>query len=630
VAAKGKGVEVGVGYVSIVPSTRGFAAQLKRDLNPRKLGNDIGKDLDRGIEQGIGNDPVGKRLAPSKDSLKGAGSQLDSMLGGLKKVAVGAAVAGGAVVAVGVDAFKSYSDQNEAITKAQQVFGDAFGRVDAVAQGAAKTMGMSRTVALDTAATYGNLFRAMGIGTDKSADMSLSLEQLAADLASFNNVPVEDSLQALRSGLVGEIEPLRRYGVNLNQARIEAEALSLGLVHNRVVSSEVTSATSQLEKAQVAAATALKKHGENSVEFRDAQAGVALAEARVEKAMRGHEVVLDAAQKAQAAYSIIMKDTAIAQGDYSRTADGAANKTRTLGAEWDNFKAKVGEKLYPLGTAVLGGLQTGLEWLNAWWAEHGDQVLGGLDSIRAKFFDIFGPDPVENFKVGLSTIQEGLNGLFGEDKVGNFMAGAAIVAQKMDEVFGPDKAASLHAGADEIAAAADKTTPAWEALGGVLLWFKDAVLDPLWGTVQVVGPLIAKTLGNVVEVVESLLDALGKLGEPLGAVWDKLTSISWFPEGWSGGPIEGHDAGGVVSGAVGSPQLVVAHGGETVLPTHRSALAGLRGVTAGQLAPAAAGGPLVGTMTVNGQADPAGSAWAMRRELRRVAYYAGSVYGGAE
>jgi hypothetical protein len=195
VAAKGaKGVEVGVGYVSIVPSTKGFAAQLKRDLNPRKLGNDIGKDLDRGIEQGIGKDPVGKRLKPSAASVSSAGSQLDSMLGGLKKVAVGAAVAGGAIVAAGVDAFKSYSDQNEAITKAQQVFGDAFARVDEVSRTAAKTMGMSRTTALDTAATFGNLFRSMGVAVGPATDMSLSLEQLAADLGSFNNVPTEEAL----------------------------------------------------------------------------------------------------------------------------------------------------------------------------------------------------------------------------------------------------------------------------------------------------------------------------------------------------------------------------------------------------------------------------------------------------
>ena len=444
--------------------------------------------------------------------------------------------------------------------------------------------------------------------------MSLSLSQLAADLGSFNNVPTEDALQAIRSGLVGEVEPMRRFGSNISEARLEAEALSLGLVHNRVVTAEVGSATNRLQKAQEGAAKALKEHGKDSIEYRDAALQVQLAEAAVDKAMKGHQVTLDAAQKAQAAYSIMMKDTVIAQGDFARTAGGAANMTKTLGASWDDFKAKIGEKLYPLGTAVLGGLQTGLEWLNQWWVDNGDKVVDGIGRIKDKFFEVFGPDPVQGFKDGLTKIQEGLNGIFGVDKVEAFRTGADTLERFFDRVFGPDKVASLLDGAGKVTTAVDNLATALDKAFG-----EDKIASWQNGAEKVGGFFggIFSAIGDAINDFKNKTSTEGEQGDPGRGFFHvdfTLPQMFEFAEG------------GVIGGPVGAPQLVMAHGGETVLPTHRADLAALRGVTAGQLAPVAPGGPLVGSMTVTGQADPAGSAWAMRRELRRVAYYAGSAY----
>lgn len=614
-AAK-RGVEVGVGYVSIVPSAKDFARQLKADLNPRQLGTSIGKDINQGIETGMGPDPVGSRLT---SSTKGAGSALDSMLGGFKKVAVAGAALGGALAIAGKQAFDAFSDQNEAISKAQTVFGDAFERVDAVAQGAAKSMGLSRTAALDAAATFGNLFRAMGIGTGPAADMSLTLNQLAGDLASFNNVDPEEALQALRSGLLGEAEPLRRFGVNLNEARINAEALRLGLVHNQVVSSDVTEATTKLESAQVAQNEAMKKYGQDSLQYRTATVAVANAQQALDTAMAGHKVELDAGQKAQAAYSLIMKDTSVAQGDYARTAEGAANKQRTLSAEWDNFKAKVGEKLAPLGAAVLGGLETSLTWLSDWWTNNGDKVLDGLGKVKDWFLSTFGPDPVANFVAGADIIKGKFAELFGPDPVEAFKAGATEIGTKWDELFG-----QFEAGAKLVD---EKIGPAWDTLGRAIIEFKEGVLDPYFGTLQTVWGAIWDFWNKMKDLWGGILDLIGKTGEPAGKVLDIIQGL--LPKAPELPPAEGHATGGVIGGAVGKPRMVLAHGGETVLPTHRPDLAYLRGITAAQLAaPPAPAGPLVGSMTVSGQADPAGSAWAIRRELRRMAFYAGSAYAG--
>ena len=83
---------------------------------------------------------------------------------------------------------------------------------------------------MEATATFGNLFVALGLSQEAAATLSPDIVQLASDLASFNNIGVEEAVEKLRSGLVGEAEPLRTLGVNINEALVQAKALELGLV----------------------------------------------------------------------------------------------------------------------------------------------------------------------------------------------------------------------------------------------------------------------------------------------------------------------------------------------------------------------------------------------------------------
>jgi phage-related protein len=201
---------------------------------------------------------------------------------------------------VGGAAFKLASDLNESMSKVGVVFDDSAGDILEWSRSAARSMGMSRQEALESAGTYGNLFRAMGIGIPTAAKMSKTMVGLAADLGSFNNANPKDVLEALRAGLVGEAEPLRKFGVNLTQARIEAKAMELGLWDGK-----------------------------------DA---------------------IDAGAKAQAAYALILEDTKLAQGDFARTAGGAANQQRTFVASIKDLGAELGGVLLPIGNKILGFL----------------------------------------------------------------------------------------------------------------------------------------------------------------------------------------------------------------------------------------------------------------------------------
>ena len=214
-------------------------------------------------------------------------------------LAIGATVAAGALVKFGTDSIKLGSNLEQAKQKIDAVFGaEGAARITEWADTTATNFGISETAATQAAGTFGNLFSAFGVGTRKAEDYSVRLVELAGDLASFNDTSVDDAITALRSGLSGETEPLKRFGVSLNDARLKQEALTLGLYDG-------TGA-------------------------------------------------LDAASKAQAAYQLILKDTALAQGDYARTGDSAANAAKTLQASLEDLQASFGE-------GVLKGFQGGTE-----------------------------------------------------------------------------------------------------------------------------------------------------------------------------------------------------------------------------------------------------------------------------
>lgn len=257
------------------------------------------------------------------------------------------------ILGAGAASVKMASDMSESLSKVKVVFGQSAKDIEAWSKSAATSLGMSRQQALEAAGTFGNLFRAMGIATPAAADMSKKMIGLAADLASFNNANPEDVLLALRAGLVGETEPLRRFGVNLNQARIEAEAFAMGLVQPIKNAPLITKAHLAVESAQRKLAEAQKEHGKESLQAREAANALALAQDNLSKVTEGSVPDLTAAAKAQAAYSLIMKDTTLAQGDYSRTAGGTANQMRTMTAQLKDAGAALGVALLPAVTSIV-------------------------------------------------------------------------------------------------------------------------------------------------------------------------------------------------------------------------------------------------------------------------------------
>ena len=207
--------------------------------------------------------------------------------------AAAAAAAGAMAVKIGVDAVKAASDLGETVSKVNVLFGETAKDIEKFADGAASSLGQTKQQALDAAATFATFGKSAGLSGKDLANFSTDFVKLSSDLASFNNTSPEQAINAIGSALRGEAEPLRQYGVLLDDASLRQAALELG-----IISTTKNALTPQ--------------------------------------------------QKVLAAQALIYQQTSAAQGDFERTSDGLANKTRILTAQLENAKTTIGQALLPI------------------------------------------------------------------------------------------------------------------------------------------------------------------------------------------------------------------------------------------------------------------------------------------
>ncbi len=260
---------VGFSTISVIPSTRGFSSALSKQVNPQmtSAGTAGGKRLGSGI------------LASAR--------RFVAPVAALFAVGAGAAFFKGAV--------SGASDLAESASKVKVVFGEQSAAIMAASRTSARGMGLSTQSYLEATGALGNLFVSLKLQPKAAAEMSQGMVTLAADMASFNNVPIADALLAIRSGLTGETEPLKRFGVNMNEATLKAQAMEMGLI----------STTKNALTPQT---------------------------------------------KALAAQALIMAQTGTAQGDFARTSDGLANQQKILASRTEDLKTKIGGFLLPAVT----------------------------------------------------------------------------------------------------------------------------------------------------------------------------------------------------------------------------------------------------------------------------------------
>jgi hypothetical protein len=158
-------------------------------------------------------------------------------------------------------------------------------------------LGLTQKEALSAASTFATFGKASGLAGKDLSSFSKGATTLAADLASFYNTNADEAITAIGAALRGESEPIRKYGVLLDDATLKAKAMEMGLYDGKGA--------------------------------------------------------LDAQAKSLATYQVILDQTKDAQGDFSRTSDGLAGQQKILTAQLENLKTTMGTSLLPVAKEVI-------------------------------------------------------------------------------------------------------------------------------------------------------------------------------------------------------------------------------------------------------------------------------------
>ena len=271
-------------YVTLIPVAKGFQSAIAKEMSGvNNVGAKAGGNAGKGFSGGFGK-----------------------ALGGI------ATVVGGALAAAGIGTFfkstiTAASDLQESLNAVSVSFGEATEGIASLGETAASRLGLS-TNQFNAIATQFSGFAANIAG--EGGDVVGFIDQLTtrgADFASVFNIEVNEALRLFQSGLAGETEPLRRFGLDLSAATVESFAYANGI----------------------------------------ADVGDTLTEA----------------QKQQARYGALLEQTNKVQGDFANTSDGLANSQRILKANFADMQATIGAALLPAFASLSKSLVPVVEQL---------------------------------------------------------------------------------------------------------------------------------------------------------------------------------------------------------------------------------------------------------------------------
>lgn len=220
-------------------------------------------------------------------------------------------------------------------------------KIDAWAKQAGKAFGLTELQAKQYSGYIGAMLKTSGFSEEETLEMSKRLTEITADLASFYNLDFYSAYEKVSAGMYGLSRPLRELGIDLSVAAIEESAL-------------------------------------------------AVAQGEHYKDMTNHE-------KLMLRYNEIVKQTAIAQGDFARTSDSFANSQRRMTTGLDTLKSQLGQALLPIATAVTNAINDMLDILTykppetafdvaeesikdaAGQATQAQGILGYMDKLQEKY-----------------------------------------------------------------------------------------------------------------------------------------------------------------------------------------------------------------------------------------------------
>jgi hypothetical protein len=451
-------------------------------------------------------------------------------MGGVGRAMAGALSA--TVVLAGVKkAVDAGSDLNETVNKTGLAFGRNAGQIQAWAANSAKAMGLPKQAALEGASSFGLLFSKIGVGAEQGAQMSKAMVQLAVDLGSVHNADPTQIIEAQTAAFRGEYDALQRFVPAITAASVQQKAM----------------ATTGKDSAKA----------------------------------------LTDGEKAAATYAIMMEQTTKEQGDFARTADDAANKSKINAARMKDLSANIGTLLLPAVTAAVNALGD-----MATWAEKNKGAVTALGVAVGIVTGLVVANTVATkIKVAWDTAwaagtaavtaaQWLLNAALTANPIGIVVVAiAALVAGLIIAYKKSDTFRRIVDGAFDAVAASGKAMwekvlkPTFTFLIRAWLTVASAIVDGAvlaFGWVPGIGPKLRGAADKFRGFRDSVNKALGGIDDE--GVNVKLRSTFTPPKGFSMHSIVGAQKGMRIPGWGGGDRIpIMAEAGEAVVPKEAAA-----------------------------------------------------------
>lgn len=212
------------------------------------------------------------------------------------------------LMAIGTVGLKTASDLKEVQNVVDTAFGESAETINKWSKTTLKAFGLSQLQAKQFAGVIRSMTGSMGLSAKEADNMSMRIAELTGDMASFYNLGVDDMFTKIRSGLSGEIEPLKALGINLSVANMEAFRMSKGI---RKAYNEMTEA-----------------------------------------------------EKVTLRYNYILDTTKNAHGDFSKTNDSFANSLRVVKVQFMEVAAQIMTNVLPMLETLLSNVRKVLDWFS--------------------------------------------------------------------------------------------------------------------------------------------------------------------------------------------------------------------------------------------------------------------------
>lgn len=398
------------------------------------------------------------------------------------------------------------SDLEEVQNVVDVTFTTMSDKVDEFAKAAAKSAGLSETMAKRYVGTFGAMSKSFGFAEDAAFGMSTTLTQLAGDVASFYNISQDEAYTKLKSVFTGETETLKDLGVVMTENALNSYAMAKG------IGKTVSKMTEQ--------------------------------------------------QKVALRYQFVLEKLSGASGDFVRTQDSWANQTRVLKLQLESLKATIGQGLINVLNPLLKMLNTLLEKLRAVanafklftesffgktsaggagsankYVDTSEDITGSLEDVSDAAKDAeeslegyLSPlDEINKYKTGkdddlLSNLEDIDFGNLGDMNIG------VTVTPEIDDSGLSDKFAQM---AEKIKSVLNSLfnplKEAWDREGKFVMDSWKYALDEVWGLIKDIGRdfLTVWQQEETISIFQDILHIIGDIGLTVGNLAAK------FREAWS-------------------------------------------------------------------------------------------------